>query len=63
VAEGQRALDRVRDAVGAEDLLEQRRVAPRVPEHDGDLARLDALAQQLEDTCRGQLDLGALAAG
>ena len=59
----QLAVDRIGDAVGAEDLLEQRRVAPRVAEHDSDVAGRDAVAQQLEHRGGRQLRLGALAAG
>ena len=63
VAEGQPAVDRIGDAVGAEDLLEQRRVAPRVAEDDRHVAGRYAVAEQLEHPLRGELHLGALAAG
>jgi hypothetical protein len=59
VPERHRAVDRERDAVGAEDLLEQRRVLLRAPEHDRYVARLDPGAQQLEHARARQLDLGA----
>ena len=63
VPERQRAIDRVRDAVGAEDLLEQRRVAPGIAEHHGNVARHHAVAQQLEHARGRELHLGSLAAG
>ena len=63
VPERQRAIDRVRDAVGAEDLLEQRRVAPGIAEHHRHVARHDAVAQQLEHARGRELHLGSLAAG
>ena len=42
VPERHGAVDRERDVVGAEHLLEQRRVVARPAQHDGDVARLDA---------------------
>ena len=62
VSERDPPVDRVGDAVGAEHLLEQRGVLARAPKHNGDVAGLDPLAQQLQDARSGQLDLGALAA-
>ena len=61
--ERQRAIDRVRNAVRAEDLLEQRRVAPGIAEHHRNVARHDAVAQQLEHARGRELHLGSLAAG
>ncbi len=61
VPERYRAVDRERDVVGAEDLLEQRRVLVGAAQHDGDVARLDAVAQQVEQARAGELDLGTLA--
>ena len=51
-AERQRAVDRVRDAVGAEDLLEQRRVARRVAEHDRHVARATTSAPRSSSSTR-----------
>ena len=63
VAERDATVDRVRNPVGAEHLLEQGGVRARPPEHHGHVPGHDALAQQLEDARPGELDLGALAAG
>jgi hypothetical protein len=63
VAEAQPAVDRIGDAVRAEDLLEQRRIAPRVAEDDRHVARCDAVAEQVEHPRSGKLHLGAFAAG
>jgi hypothetical protein len=61
VAKRQPAVHGVRDAIRAEHLLEQRGVAARLAEHHSHVARLDAVAQQLEHARGGQLHLGALA--
>ena len=61
VPERHRAVDRERDVVGAEALLEQRRVVVGAAQHHGDVARLDAVAQQVEQARSGELDLGTLA--
>jgi hypothetical protein len=62
VGERDAAVDRERDAVGVEDLLDDRPVRGRVAEDDGDLAGLRAGAQKREYLGGDQLDLGALAA-
>ena len=63
VAEAELAVDRVGDSVGAEDLLDQRRVARRLPEHHRHVARLDARPQQLQDPRGRELHLGSLPSG
>ncbi len=63
VGERHRAVDRVRDAVRAEDLLDHRRVALGIPEDHGDVAGRRALPEQAQDLGAAQLDLGALSPG
>ena len=61
MADGEPAIDRARDRVGAEDLLDERRHRPQRAEDDRDVAGGVAVAQQRGDLCPDQLDLGALA--
>ena len=63
VAEAELPVDRVRDPIRAEDLLEQRRVTVRLPEYDRHVTGHDSVAEQLEHARGGELDLGTLAAG
>ena len=63
VGERHRAVHRVRDPVGAEHLLHQRRVARRVAEYHGHVTGRRTGAQHGDDLGAAQLQLGALAAG
>ncbi len=56
-------VERVRDPVGAEQLLDQRGRARWRAQHDRDLLAGDAVAQQSQQLRGDQLQLGALAAG
>ena len=63
MAEPHAAVDRERDAVGVEHLLQERGVVAGLAQHDRDVARLGPGAQQLEHGGAEQLDLGAAPAG
>ena len=63
VPEWDRAVERIRDAVRAKDLLDQRGLAGRRAEDDGHVPRLDPLPEQLEHARARELDLGSLATG
>ncbi len=63
VGERHGAVHRVRDPVGAENLLDQRRVPGRVAEDNRHVPGRGAAPQQRDDLGAAQLQLGALAAG
>ena len=62
VAERDAPVQRDRDAVGREDLRQQRGVLGGRAQHDGDLLRRDAPGDQPRRLGRHELELGALAA-